>query len=96
MRRTLQQQIEANKRASLFYSFLIVLLLCALGTAIVGVWSPKMWYLGAGGSLALGLIMVAVAYGAGPGIVLSISGAQETDNRVLHNVAAIAISSATL
>lgn len=90
MRRTLTQQIQANKRASVFYAFLIVLLLAALGGAIAGTYAPDYWWVGGAGAAGLGGIVALVATLAGPGIVLSIAGAREaspTEDRVLDNVA---------
>ncbi len=90
MKRTLQQQIEANKRASLIYAFLLVVILAALGTVIVGIYSPNEWYYGTVGATLLGLIVALVANSSGPSIVLSISGAREAnqnEDRVLRNVA---------
>lgn len=89
-RRTLEEQIAANKRASFFYAFLIILLLAALGGAIAGYYAPRSWWLGAAGCGLLGLIMALVARFSGPGIVLSISHAREAtaqEDRVLRNVA---------
>lgn len=90
MRRTLQQQIAANKRASLFYAFLLVALLALLGAAILGSYQADMWWVGAAGAGALGLIVALVAQLGGPGIVLSISHAREAtldEDRMLNNVA---------
>ncbi|HMS54165.1 MAG TPA: M48 family metallopeptidase [Fimbriimonadaceae bacterium] len=89
MRETLHEQIAANKRASAFYAFLIVLLLAAMGTAIAGSVEPDFWWAGTAGATGLGLIVALVARVAGPGIVLSVSGAREAnpqEDRVLRNV----------
>lgn len=90
MRRTLHEQIAANKRASFFWAFLLVLLLTALGGAIAGAYKPSSWWMGAAGAGFLGLIVGLVARFQGPGIVLSISGAREaneSEDRMLRNVA---------
>ncbi len=89
MKKTLQEQIDANKRGSIFFAVLMVLLLAALGTAIVGVYAPRQWYLGTAGAGVLGLIMVLVARTSGPGILLSISNAREAtphEDQVLNDV----------
>jgi heat shock protein HtpX len=91
IRRSIRDQIGSNVRASLFYSFLLILLLAALGAAIVGVYTyPDMWYAGAIAGAGLGLIMAFIARYAGPGLILSMSGAREASGpefRVLDNVA---------
>jgi len=89
MKKTLQEQIQANKRQSIFLSALIVLLLTALGAAIVGTYYPHQWYLGAAGAAVLGLIVSLTASISGPSIVLSISHAREAnhyEDQVLDNV----------
>ncbi|RYG33461.1 zinc metalloprotease HtpX [bacterium] len=89
MRQSLPEQIAANKRASAILVFLLILLLTALGTAIVGAYSPKHWILGTIGSLLLSVILAVVATQAGPSIVLTISGAREateSEDRMLRNV----------
>src|SRR5688572_19531370 len=90
MRRTLQQQISANKRASMVYAFMLVLLLAVLGAAITGSYVPEFWWAGAAGAGGLGLIMAMVATWGGTGIVLSVSHAREAtldEDRTLNNVA---------
>lgn len=90
MKRTLKQQIAANRRSSYVFAFLLVLLLMALGAVIVGYYEPKMWVLGALGAGVLGLIVSMIAFVSGPNIVLSISGAREAthaEDQVLSNVA---------
>ena len=90
MRRSLQQQIAANKRASFFYAFLLVLLLAGLGAAIAGTYVPDFWWAGAAGAGGLGLILSLVAAYGGSNILLSISGAREAtldEDRTLNNVA---------
>lgn len=90
IRRSIHDQIQANVRASWFYSFLLVLLLSALGACIVGYLEPSVWYFGAAGAALLGAIMAIVARFAGSAIVLQMSGAREAteiEDRVLNNVA---------
>jgi heat shock protein HtpX len=89
MRRTLPQQIAANRRASLFFVFGLVVLLVALCTAIVGYYSPDNWWLGAIGACVLGVISGMVAYYSGSDIILSISHARpanQQEDRILNNV----------
>lgn len=89
MRKTLPEQIAANRRASVVLVFFIVLLLTALGTAITGAIEPKAWPLGAAGSLVLSIVLALVARYQGPGIVLQMSGAREAtadEDRMLRNV----------
>ncbi|HRF60691.1 MAG TPA: M48 family metallopeptidase [Fimbriimonadaceae bacterium] len=90
MRRSLQQQITTNKRASVVYAALLVLLLSAFGTAITGYYHPSAWILGALGSAILGLIVALVARYSGSKIVLSIAQARNAtpfEQQVLDNVA---------
>jgi heat shock protein HtpX len=90
MRKTLPEQIAANKRASYVFAFLLVLLLAALGTVIVGATAPRAWYLGTIGATALGAIVSLIALTKGSDIVLSISHAREAndvEDRMLNNVA---------
>lgn len=87
--RTLQQQIESNRRASVFLGFLLVLLLAALGAAITGAYAPEYWMWGGIGAAALGLIVALVARYDGANIVLSLSGAREAnaaEDQILRNV----------
>ena len=89
MKRTLFEQIQANKRASLIYSFFLILLLAALGTATVGAYYPRQWYLGTAGAAGLGILMAIIARYASSSIILSISGAREAteaEDRMLNNV----------
>jgi len=89
MKKTLQEQIQSNRRASLILASLIVVLLGALGTAITGTYAPDYWWAGTLGSMALGLIVGLVANFSGPSIVLSIAGAREAthaQDQVLDNV----------
>jgi heat shock protein HtpX len=89
MKRTLFEQIQANKRASIIYSVFLVLLLMGLGTAIVGTYYPNQWFIGTLGSAALGVFMAILARYAGSSILLSISGAREAtaaEYQMLNNV----------
>ena len=89
MRKTLPQQIAANRRASLLFVFLLVLLLGALCTAIVGYYSPHNWWIGSAASVALGILCGVIAYYSGSDIILSISRARPAtmqEDRVLNNV----------
>jgi heat shock protein HtpX len=89
MRRTLPEQIAANRRGSLLFVFGLILLLVALCTAIVGMYSPNQWWLGTLGAGILGIIAGLVAYYSGSDILLSISHAREAtqaEDRVLNNV----------
>lgn len=90
MKRTLREQIAANKRVSMVYAGMLVLLLAALGGAITGTYEPRAWWMGAAGAGLLGLIVALVARFAGSGILLSISHAREAtpqEDQVLRNVA---------
>jgi heat shock protein HtpX len=89
MKRTLQEQIQANRRGSIVLVTLLILLLAALGTAIVGTYAPKQWYLGTAGAAALGAIVAMFASGAGPGVVLGLAHAREAnqyEDQMLGNV----------
>ena len=89
MRRTIPQQIAANRRASLFFVFGLIVLLAALCSAIVGYYSPQQWYLGTIGAVALGIISGMIAYYSGSDIILSMSRARpanQQEDRVLNNV----------
>lgn len=89
MKRTLPEQISANRRASIFLVLVMLLLLAALGTAIVGSYYPRYWVYGTVGSLGLGLIVALVARFSGPGIVLALAHAREAnhfEDQVLSNV----------
>lgn len=90
IRRSIQDQIQSNVRASWFYSFLLILLLAAMGACIAGYLEPDFWYWGAIGAALMGAIMAVVARFAGSAIVLQLSGAREAtqiEDRVLNNVA---------
>jgi len=89
MRKSLPEQIAANKRASFFLSILLVLLLSALGTSIVGAYSPKSWPIGLAGSLLLAIGATLYTRYRGAQAVLALSGAREAtdqEDRVLRNV----------
>jgi heat shock protein HtpX len=89
MRKTIPQQIAANRRASLLFVFGLILVLSALVTAIYGFYSPHTWYYGTAGAVALGFIAGLIAYYSGSDILLSISQARPADQRedqVLNNV----------
>lgn len=89
MKKTLQEQIAANRRASVVLTILVILLLAALGTAIVGAYAPREWYFGTAGATLLGLVMALVARFGGSEIVLSLSHAREAtpqEDQVLNNV----------
>lgn len=89
MRKTLPEQIAANRRGSLLFVFGLILLLVALCTAIVGYYSPRDWYVGSIGAVVIGLIAGAVAYNSGSSIILSISHARpanQAEDRMLNNV----------
>ncbi|MBI5708256.1 MAG: M48 family metallopeptidase [Armatimonadetes bacterium] len=89
MKRTLREQIAANKRASFVYAFFLVLLLAALGAVLAGYYQPDLWLAGAVGAGVLGLFLAMLARFSGPGIVLAISGAREAspiEDQVLSNV----------
>jgi heat shock protein HtpX len=89
MKRTLQEQIAANRRGSIVLVAMLIVILAALGTVIVGVYEPNYWYFGTAGATALGAIMALVARTGGPGIVLGLSRAREAthiEDQVLSNV----------
>ncbi|MBV6458073.1 MAG: Protease HtpX [Fimbriimonadaceae bacterium] len=89
MRRTIRQQIDGNRRASYFYIFLLMLLLAALGSALVGYYAPDYWVYGGLGASLIGLVLGMISLAKGPDIVLSISQAREVsplELRRLDNV----------
>ncbi|MGV3615644.1 MAG: M48 family metallopeptidase [Fimbriimonas sp.] len=89
MKRTLQQQIQANRRGSVIMVWLLILILAGLGTAIAGTYAPRQWYIGTAGATLLGGIMAIVARSAGPGIVLGLAHAREAthfEDQMLSNV----------
>lgn len=90
MRRTLQEQIQSNKRASVVYALLLVVLLGALGATFVGAYEPSAWPLGAVVAAALGAIVALVGHFQGSRLVLRMSQAREPrglEYSVLNNVA---------
>ena len=89
MRKTLREQIDANKRGSFLLVCGMVLLITVLGACVVGLWRAKYWYIGAGGACALGLLSSVVSKIWGSKIVLGISGSREAtfqEDQVLRNV----------
>ncbi|MBS1716638.1 MAG: M48 family metallopeptidase [Armatimonadetes bacterium] len=87
--RSLREQIEANKRASFFFVFVMLLLLGGLGAGISGLYAPKYWPYAAGGAALLGLFSGLMARFFGAGMMLSIAGARECTHeeyQVLDNV----------
>jgi heat shock protein HtpX len=89
MKRTLQEQIAANRRGSLVLAGLLVLILAMLGGAIVGTYEPRYWYVGALGAAAVGLIGGLIANTSGPSILLGISHARPAtalEDQMLNNV----------
>ncbi|MFQ3587502.1 MAG: M48 family metallopeptidase [Fimbriimonadaceae bacterium] len=88
-RRTLTEQIAANKRASFWYASLLVFLLAAMGAAIGGYLDPSLWLAGAGIAALVGVGCALFARYAGTSVVLSISGARDATHeefQVLSNV----------
>lgn len=89
MKKTLHEQIAANKRASVLMGVMLVVLLAALGASITGAYAPDVWWAGGAAAAALGLIVSLVAWNSGSNIILSISGARPAnrdEDRVLDNV----------
>ncbi|MBS1727005.1 MAG: M48 family metallopeptidase [Armatimonadetes bacterium] len=89
MRKTLREQIDANKRGSLVLVCVMLALITALGTCIVGIWHPRYWYYGAGGAFGIALFVAFVARSWGPGIILGISNTREAtaqEDQMLRNV----------
>jgi len=90
MKRSIQDQIQANKATSVFYAMLMIVLLTALGAGITGFWHRAYWMYGAAGAAVLGLILALVAVNSGDDIILSLSRAREAthgDDQTLDNVA---------
>jgi heat shock protein HtpX len=74
---------------SLFYSFLMVVLLALLGASIAGSLEPDFWYVGALAAAGVGLLWALIAWLSGPQIVLSVVGAREAtpyELQVVDNV----------
>ncbi len=89
MRKTLREQIDANRRASFFLALLIFLMLVALGTSLVGAFYPKYWPFGLAGSLALAVLCVVIANSMGPSMVLAVAHARpatHAEDQMLDNV----------
>jgi len=89
MRKSLPEQIAANKRSSAFLTVLLILLLTALGTCIVGAYKPSLWPVGLAGSLVLAIGAAIYTRYQGANAILSMSGAREAtdaENRMLRNV----------
>ncbi|MEX2243165.1 MAG: M48 family metallopeptidase [Fimbriimonadaceae bacterium] len=89
MRRTIHQQISANTRLSIVYGVMVILLLAALGGAIVGYYAPEFFVVGIVGSAALGLIVALVAWNSGSDIVLKMNQARDAtphELQVVNNV----------
>lgn len=86
MRRTIPQQIAANRRASFLYAFLLVLLLALMGGALTGMRAPHYWWVGATGAGVIGAIIGVVGANFGTQIVLSISRARHATPLELQRV----------
>ena len=89
MRKTLREQIDANKRGSFLLVCCMLLLITALGASIVGLWHARYWAYGAAGAFGLGLLCSVVSRLWGSKIVLGISGSREAtaqEDQVLRNV----------
>jgi heat shock protein HtpX len=89
MRKTIPQQIAANRRASLFYMFGLVVVLAGLVSAIYGIYAPKTWYYGTVIAAVLGIVAGMIAFYSGSDIILSISHARpanQQEDQVLNNV----------
>lgn len=89
MKRTIHEQIAANKRSSVLLAVLLVALLAALGASIAGAYAPDVWWAGGAIAAGVGLIASLVAWYSGSDILLSISGARPAnrdEDRVLDNV----------
>ncbi len=89
MRKTLREQIDANKRGSFLLVCGMMLLIMVLGATIVGLWHPRYWIFGAAGAFGLGLLCSVVSKLWGTNIVLGISGSREAtaqEDQVLRNV----------
>ena len=89
MSRTFDQQIKANKRLSLFYCFLVIVVLAGLGGAVLLYYSPENWLIGGIGAALLGLIVAIVAWTFGSDIVLKLSNARKAtalELQIVENV----------
>jgi heat shock protein HtpX len=89
MRKTLREQIDANKRGSFLLVCGMVFLITLLGATIVGIWHASYWIYGAAGAFLFALLCTFVSRIWGPNIVLGISGSREAtaqEDQVLRNV----------
>ena len=86
MPRSIHEQIAANKRLSIFYAFLIIVLLAALGGAITGYYAFDYWIFGTVGAALLGLIVAIVGWTSGSKIVLKLSNARTATPLELQTV----------
>ena len=86
MPRSIHEQIAANKRLSIFYAFLIIVLLAALGGAITGYYAFDYWIHGTVGAALLGLIVAIVGWTSGSKIVLKLSNARTATPLELQTV----------
>jgi heat shock protein HtpX len=89
MRKTLREQIDANKRGSFLLVCCMVMLISLLGACIVGLWHARYWYYGAAGAFVIALLSAAVSRAWGSKIVLGISGGREAtaqEDQILRNV----------
>ena len=89
MRKTLREQIDANKRGSFLLVCCMVLLITLLAATIVGFWHARYWPYGAAGGFIMALLCSVVSKRWGSNIVLGISGSREAnaqEDQVLRNV----------
>lgn len=89
MKKTITEQISANNKLSLFYSFLIIVTLGLIGGAATFFFAPDQWYFGLAGALVLGIILSLVSWFAGSKIVLQMSNARvatESELRLVRNL----------
>jgi heat shock protein HtpX len=89
MRKSIREQIDANKRGSFLLVCCMMVLISLLGACIVGLWHSRYWMFGAIGSFVVGLIAAFISKLWGSNIVLGISGAREAtapEEQVLRNV----------
>jgi heat shock protein HtpX len=89
MPQPIHEQIAANKRLSVVYSIMTIVLLTLLGGAIVGAYEIKYWWMGAAGAFLAGTIAAIVGWTKGQDIVLKFSNARTATKKelaVLNNV----------
>lgn len=86
MRRTLQQQIAANRRMSLVYAGLLLLLLTALGSVTAGYYDADMLIPGAVVSFLVGIGIAVYTHYFGANTVLQISQARTATPLELQRV----------